>query len=53
MTFAQMREMFEAYTGTGDEVDSAQLALWFNEAQLDLAYEPGAAGGGLAHRCRL
>ena len=39
MTFAQMREMFEAYTGTGDEVDSAQLALWFNEAQLDLAYK--------------
>lgn len=41
MTFDQMREMFEAYTGTRDEVDSTQLALWFNEAQLDLAYDLG------------
>lgn len=41
MTFAQMQEMFEAYTGTSEEVDSAQLALWFNEAQLDLAYDLG------------
>ncbi|MBQ6808474.1 MAG: hypothetical protein IJP07_04855 [Firmicutes bacterium] len=41
MTFDQMREMFEVYTGTSDEVDSIQLALWFNEAQLDLAYDLG------------
>ncbi|MDO4732466.1 MAG: hypothetical protein Q4B50_02975 [Bacillota bacterium] len=41
MTFDQMREMFEAYTGTSDQVDSVQLALWFNEAQMDLAYDLG------------
>ncbi len=41
MTFEEMKRLFEAYTGTDEEVDSAQLALWFNEAQLDLAYDLG------------
>lgn len=41
MTFGELRTLFESYTGAVDEVDSTQLALWFNEAQLDLAYELG------------
>ena len=42
MTFAQLTAAFETYTNVSDQVDAAQLALWFNEAQLDLAYELGA-----------
>ena len=41
MTFEEMKEAFETYVGMSDQVDNAQLALWFNEAQLDLAYELG------------
>lgn len=42
LTFAEMKEAFETYIGASDQVDNAQLALWFNEAQLDLAYDLGA-----------
>lgn len=41
MTFSELCEAFTTYTGAVDQVDNAQLALWFNEAQLDLAYELG------------
>jgi hypothetical protein len=39
MDFGQLREAFITHTGITDEVDAAELALWFNEAQLDLAWE--------------
>lgn len=39
MTFSELCESFIAYTGAVGQVDDAQLALWFNEAQLDLAYD--------------
>ena len=39
MMFSELRESFIAYTGAVGQVDDAQLALWFNEAQLDLAYD--------------
>ena len=39
MNFGEMREAFLSYTGITDDVDNAELALWFNEAQLDLAWE--------------
>ena len=41
MTFSELCEAFVTYTGAVDQVDNAQLALWFNEAQLDLAYDLG------------
>lgn len=41
MNFSELREAFETYTNATDEVDAAQLALWMNEALLDLAYELG------------
>ncbi|MBR5430483.1 MAG: hypothetical protein IK116_08180 [Firmicutes bacterium] len=41
MNFAELAQAFTAYTGAVDQVDNAQLALWFNEAQLDLAYDLG------------
>jgi len=41
MTFGELKTLFESYTGIIDDVDNAQLALWFNEAQLDLAYDLG------------
>ena len=41
MNFAEMKEAFLSYTGCTDQVDNAELALWFNEAQLDLAWELG------------
>lgn len=37
MDFSKLTEMFESYTGTSSEIDPAQLALWLNEAQLDLS----------------
>lgn len=51
MTFGELKTLFESYTNISDDVDNAQLALWFNEAQLDLAYDLGpiktvAATGG-------
>ncbi len=39
MNFGQMKEAFESHTGITDEIDAHELALWFNEAQLDLAWE--------------
>ena len=41
MSYEEMRAAFDSYTGAADMVDNAQLALWLNEAQLDLAYELG------------
>lgn len=41
MSFDHMRAAFESYIGLSDDVDTVQLALWFNEAQLDLAYDFG------------
>ena len=39
MDFSQLKEAFEIHTGITDEAYAAELALWFNEAQLDLAWE--------------
>lgn len=39
MDFSQLKAAFETHTGITDETDAAELALWFNEAQLDLAWE--------------
>lgn len=41
MTFGELQSLFEAYTQTSGEVDAATLALWFNEAVLDLALSFG------------
>lgn len=41
MNFGELKTLFESYTGISDDVDNAQLALWFNEAQMDLAYDLG------------
>ena len=42
MDFADLRDLFENYTGVSEsEVEDIDLALWFNEAQLDLAYDFG------------
>ena len=37
MKFSELRAAFELHCGTADIVDSAELAIWFNEAQNDLA----------------
>ncbi len=39
MDFSQLAAAFAIHTGITDEADPAELALWFNEAQLDLAWE--------------
>ncbi|MDO4582300.1 MAG: hypothetical protein Q4B96_06950 [Bacillota bacterium] len=41
MTFAELIKAFEAHCGVSNELDAAQLALWFNEAQNDLAADLG------------
>ncbi len=41
MNFGQLQEAFDQYTAAGEQVDAVQLALWFNEALLDLAYDLG------------
>lgn len=41
MNFEQLTSAFETYTSTEGEIDAAQLALWMNEALLDLAYDLG------------
>ena len=41
MTFAELVAAFEAYTGVIGEIDDADMAVWFNEAQLDLAMDFG------------
>ena len=40
-TFQELKNRFDALTGLNDEIDNAVLAIWFNEAQLDLAFELG------------
>ena len=40
-TFQELKNRFDALTGLNDEIDNAVLAIWFNEAQLDLAVELG------------
>ena len=37
MKFSQLKAAFELHCGTADLVDAAELAIWFNEAQNDLA----------------
>lgn len=42
MNFGEMKTTFLNYTGITDgEVEETDLAIWFNEAQLDLAYDFG------------
>lgn len=36
-TFAELQAAFETHTGISGEIDSAELAIWLNEAQYDLA----------------
>lgn len=42
MNFAELKAIFENNTGVSGETGDTELALWFNEAQLDLAYDFGA-----------
>lgn len=42
MKYSELVSAFEAYTGVVGEIDDADLAIWFNEAQLDLALDFGA-----------
>ncbi len=37
MKYSELVAAFEAYTGVAGEIDDADIAIWFNEAQLDLA----------------
>lgn len=37
MTFNELVGAFEAYTGVSGEIDNVDMAVWFNEAQLDLS----------------
>lgn len=41
MKYSELVAAFEAYTGVVGEIDDADLAIWFNEAQLDLALDFG------------
>lgn len=41
MKFSELQAAFEAYTGIIGEIDDADMAIWFNEAQLDLALDFG------------
>lgn len=42
MNFSQFKQIFLAHTGLNDgDVQDSVLAVWLNEAQLDLAYECG------------
>ena len=47
MNFTQLTEAFETYMGGQEQADPAQLALWFNEAQLDLSWELGRVASPL------
>ena len=40
MKYSELVSAFEAYTGVVGEIDDADLAIWFNEAQLDLSQRP-------------
>lgn len=42
MKFSELKAAFESYIGAVGEAEDASLALWLNEAQLDLAYDFGA-----------
>lgn len=37
MKYNELVAAFEAYTGISGEIDDADIAIWFNEAQLELA----------------
>lgn len=39
MNFFELVAAVEAYTGVAGEIDDAEMAVWFNEAQLDLALD--------------
>ncbi len=41
MTFSEITAAFEAYTGVMGEIEDAELAIWYNEAQLDLSLDFG------------
>lgn len=41
MKFSELITAFENYTGAEGEVENIALALWFNEAQIDLQYSLG------------
>ena len=41
MKFSELVAAFETYTGVIGEIDDAELAIWFNEAQLDLSMDFG------------
>lgn len=41
MNFSALVNLFEAYTQTDGAADNVVLALWFNEAEADLAYDLG------------
>lgn len=41
MEFSKLVEAFEAHTGLSGQPDAAVLAIWFNEAQADLALDLG------------
>lgn len=40
-TFNELKKSFELHVGSEGEMDNAQIAIWFNEAQLDLALDCG------------
>lgn len=41
MNFSQLKQSFETNINNTGEVDNAELAIWFNEAQNDLALDLG------------
>ena len=41
MNFSQLVSLFESLIDAEGEVDNSKLAIWFNEAQLDLALDAG------------
>lgn len=43
MNFTELITVYDAYIGQEGDIDNAQIAIWFNEAQKDLAYDFGYA----------
>lgn len=43
MNFGEMINVYNAYVGAEGDIDDAEIAQWFNEAQKDLAYDFGPA----------
>lgn len=41
MKFSELKAAFENYIGVSGDVEDTSIALWFNEAQLDLAWDFG------------